>query len=158
MLAVDDEAGLLAVLLGTHHSALNRAAQRGFERVALDPRQELGEEGLVHPVDALALRACRRDEVEEMHHRRRGLARVSHQRMVFDEPAHRDLLPVPLDLLGRDGAPLLRDVEQRLEEHAPRRPSSREPAWLVGSRKRIEQRFDRRDPPRVLARDVVDAP
>src|SRR3979411_1756470 len=48
-----------------------------------------------------------------------GLRGVLDERMARGEPAHRHVAAIARDLLGRDGAALLGDVEQRLEEHAP---------------------------------------
>src|SRR5207244_11686160 len=78
------------------------------------------------------------------------------ERVPLDEPAHRDLPAFALDLLGRDRAALLGDVEERLEQQAALGSSAREPAWLIGAGERVENRLDRRDAPGVLARDRVD--
>ena len=118
-LTVDDEARLLPMLFRTHDCALDRAPHRGFERVPFDARQELGEERLVHPVDALTLPAGRSDEVEEVDDRCRRLSRVDDERMTFAEPAHRDLPALALDLLRLDRATLLGDVEERFKEQSP---------------------------------------
>ena len=78
--------------------------------------------------------------------------------MALAQPGHRHVAAVAGHLLGRDRAALLRDVEQRLEEHPPLAPALREAAGLIGARERIEDRLDRGDPAGVLARDRVDAP
>src|SRR2546428_137292 len=157
VLRIDDVAGLLAVLLGAHDATLDRTADVGLEVVALDARQELGEECRVHPVDTFALGLRRRDEVEEVDDRGGGLSRVHDERMVLDEPAHRDLTALAVDLLRRDGAALLGDVEERFEQKPPLRAPASEAARLVGPRERIEESLYRRDPPGVPARHRVDA-
>ena len=77
--------------------------------------------------------------------------------MTLAEPAHRDLPALALDLLRLDRAALLGDIEERFEQQPPLRSAAREPARLVGTRQRIKDCLDRRDAPRVLARDRVDA-
>src|SRR3982074_1896697 len=97
MLALDDEAGLVAVALCLHQAALDGGADARLERVALDAREELGEERLVHPVDALAVGLRAADEVEEVDDAGRLVPRVLDERVLVREPAHRDLFAVALD-------------------------------------------------------------
>ena len=55
LLAFHDEAGLPPVVIGLHDPALHRAADVRLERVALHPREQLGEQRRVHPVGAVAV-------------------------------------------------------------------------------------------------------
>src|SRR5207253_2737534 len=130
LLAVDDETGLLPVLLLAHDAAFDRAPHGGLERVALDARQELREERLVHPIDPLTLRAGRRDEVEEMHDRRGRLPRVTtsgwpsaSQHMVICFPSRSTcsvaMAPRSSAMLKRVSRSILRAV----------RPRARPPGW-----------------------------
>src|SRR5256885_395009 len=92
-----------------------------------------------------------------MDDRCRGLTRVHDERVAFGEPAHRDLPAVAFDLLGLYRAALLGDAEERLEKKTALRAATCEAAGLIGSRERIQDRLDRRNAARVLARDRVDA-
>ncbi len=146
-------------MLGAPHDAgHHRPLEVRLEGVAIDAGQELREERGIHPSRRVTLRLRRVDEVEEVDDRRGWPARVRDERVLLGEPAHRDLPAVAHDLLGHDRAALLRDAEERLEEHAPLRAAAGEPAGLIGARERVEDRFDGGDPPRVLPRHVVDAP
>ena len=92
-----------------------------------------------------------------MDDRCRRLARVHDEGMAFGEPAHRDLPAVALDLLGLYRATLLGDAEECLEKKTSLRAATREAAGLIGARERIQDRLDRGDAARVLARDRIDA-
>src|SRR5256885_719971 len=48
--------------------------------------------------------------------------------MVLDEPAHRNLTALAVDLLRRDGTALLGDVEERFEQKPPLRAPASEAA------------------------------
>ena len=72
------------------------------------------------------------------------------------QPAHRDLAAFAADLLGDHGATLFGDREQRLEQRAPL-SATLDHAGLVGARQRIENGFDDRDAPLLLAQDRVHA-
>src|SRR5260221_2151543 len=158
MVAVHDEPGLAAMLLGLHQRDLDRALDVGFERVALDAREQLAEERGVDPLGLVVPRAGAVYEVEEVHDRRALRARVADQRMAVIEPAHRDVTAVAADLLRCDGAALLGDVEQRLQEYSALGLALGDAAGLVGARERIEDGLDRRDAAGVLARHRVDPP
>ena len=104
------------MLFGAHDAPIDRASHGRLETVALDARQKLGEESLVHPVDPLTLRARRRHEIEEVDDRSGGLTRVHDERVSFRKPAHRDLPALAFYLFRLDRAALFGDVEERFEQ------------------------------------------
>ena len=142
--------------LRAHEPALDSRADAGLKRVALDAREQLGEQRLVDPVDAIAMCLRAADEVEQVDDAGRLMPRVLDERVRIEQPAHGDLFAVALDGFARDRSALLGDVVERLEEHAPLRPAARDAARLVGARERIEHGLDHRHSLRVLG-DRVDA-
>src|SRR5258705_5128 len=125
-------------------------------RVAPGSGGELRAQSRVHPVGAVAACARRADEVEGVGDRGGRLTCVDAQWMVIYEPAHGDLPAVALDRLALDRAPLLGDVEERLQQHATLCTATRDAAGLIGARERIEHCFDDRYALGVFG-DRVDA-
>jgi adenylosuccinate synthase len=71
------------------------------------------------------------------------MPRVLDERMPVREPTHRDLFAVALDRFAGDRAPLLGDVVEGLQEHAPLRAAAREAPGLVRAGQRVEHRLGR---------------